>query len=67
MIKIKESTLRKLLINRVLDLDAPDLVGLVNEYGLGSYATFEVDWDVKGGHQAIGIETLPNGEERDRL
>lgn len=63
--KVKESTLRKELINMVLDFTPDELLDCVFDYGNGEFNTSEIDWDVCGGHQAIGIETLPEGEPRD--
>lgn len=63
--RIKESTLRKQLINRILDYTKVELLNEIFRIKLGIYISAEVDWDVVGGHQAIGIETLPEGVSRD--
>lgn len=62
---VKESTLRKQLMNRVLNYTPVELLNEICRLGLGIYINVDVDWDVRGGHQAIGIETLPAGEPRD--
>ena len=67
MKKTKESTLRKQLINRVLDYTPVELLNEVCRLQIGIYINKDIDWDVTGGHQAIGIETLPAGEKRDPI
>jgi len=62
---VKESTLRKQLLNMVLDFTQNELLDMVFDVGNGEFQICDVDWDVAGGHQAIGIETLPKGVNRD--
>lgn len=60
--KIRESTLRKRLMNRVLDLTP---VELLNEYcksQLGIYINADVDWDVLRGHSIL-TKFLPDEEQ----
>lgn len=53
MKKIKESTLRKILINRVLDFPPEKLLRVLISSRIGEYTRDEIDWDIQDGRRKI--------------
>lgn len=53
MKKIKESILRKILINRVLDFPPEKLLRVLISSRIGEYTRDEIDWDIQDGRRKI--------------
>jgi len=58
---IKESTLRKQLLNMVLDFTQNELLDMVFDVGNGEFQICDVDWDILRGRSML-TKFLPDEE-----